>query len=230
MTLTANTASLALIVGVASFVISIATAQAETIQVYEQRIQEINDSNQEIDQKIEQTTKLIQLWEAQQKLRSMMVQPSKTEKVTQSAQTQSTPNTSVSFSQPIGWDMDTVFVSQIFKTGQDVTADLYVNGDPVTIDVLDAIKKKQRIGSYIVVKLASDVLTFKNTKTKEYIVRRPISTEQIVNKINHNNSLYQQYQEKYAIGILDANIERLSNGEKTIPVSYPKAFDSMTAN
>ncbi len=73
-----------------------------------------------------------------------------------------------------------------------------------------------------------------NTDTKESFMRRVTSAEQIAKKIEHNNKLKQQYQEKYAIGTLEASLENFVDANRSpIEVSYetqavtPPVFDSM---
>ncbi len=202
-----------------------------TLEEAEAKRIEIMNSDRSLKDKLQELRTLNQILEENEKILSRL-------EVKPQVVPQETPKTTskpVSYAPPKGWEMNTVYVAEIFGIGGDITAELFVDGEALPpIDVVMAKQNKERFGAFIITSYTPSSITFMNTDTKESFMRRVTSAEQIAKKIEHNNKLKQQYQEKYAIGTLEASLENFVDANRSpIEVSYetqavtPPVFDSM---
>ncbi|MGD8116841.1 hypothetical protein [Vibrio sp. TRT 29B02] len=208
-----------------------AHATVITLEEAEAKRIEIMNSDRSLKDKLEELRTLNQILEENEKiLNRLEVKP----KLVQPEEPKITSEP-VNYAPPKGWEMNTVYVAEIFGIGGDITAEMFVDGEAIPpVDVVMAKESKEKFGSFVITSYTPTSITFMNTNTKESFIRRVTSAEQIAKKIEHNNKLKQQYQERYAIGTLEASLENFVDTNRSpIEVNYetkavtPPVFDSM---
>ncbi|MEI8659194.1 hypothetical protein [Vibrio sp. Hal054] len=207
-----------------------AISHALTIAEYEARIKEINDAAWDTAEKTKAIKDLENLWDAQAALARKIALASAAENPARESSAATTDTSSVQqksspvgYQDPIGWNFDKIYMVDSYQIGNgvEIKAQLYVNGDPVTVDINKAIKNKEQFGNYILVKYQDDRLLVKHLKTNKTEWVQATSAEQIAAKVENNNLLMQKYQEKYALGVLDAQLEVYTDSQQTpVSVSY----------
>ncbi|CCO46816.1 exported hypothetical protein [Vibrio nigripulchritudo SOn1] len=210
-----------------------ATGSIITLEQAEDKRIEIMDSDRTLKQKLEELKLLNQVLEENQKIIQKLGVDEKSQESEPEPPKQET--TELKFALPQGWNMNTVFVSEIFGIGNDISAEIFVNGEALPpIDVVAAQNIKEKFGPFIITGHTPTTITFKNTEDGKVFTRRVVSAEQIAKKIEHNNSLNQQYQERYSLGTLEARLENYTDSNRTpVEVNYetqaftPPVFDTM---
>lgn len=210
--------------------------QPMTVEQYEAQAIAILESNRAIDEKIAQIGKLGELVQARAKLQQELerLMPKKAEKqVPEKQQATKSSNTPVEYSIPSGYDVETVYVAEIYGIGKDLTAQLYVGGESVPVELQHVKATKERVGDYIITDYTPNTVTFYNVETKETIRRRSTSAEQIARKVEHNNKIREKYNEQFALSTLDAQIQTYKESTRTpVAVNYeavqaPAPYDTM---
>ncbi|WP_281188476.1 hypothetical protein [Vibrio harveyi] len=214
------------------------TASAQSLGDFEREIQDVINSDRSLDQKIERINKLIELHEATSKLQVLLkppVKPSPKElEKTEPKKTEKPKHTTIQYRAPVGYDMSTVYVSELYTIANDAQAEFYVDGQPISVNLVTAKNRKTLFGDYYVVAYNSDTVTLKNKKNGKSIIRRPISSEVIFKQIEHNNTLREEYQKRYSMGTLDVELQSsLEEQNQPLKVGYPtvapapQMFDTM---
>lgn len=205
-----------------------------TIVDFETEIQELMKSDRSLDEKIEKMKKLTELYEANNKLQQL-ISPPKSEKIEAPKEKEiERPKQSAQYHLPKGYDLSPIFVSELFIINNDAQAEFYVDGQPVPVNLVKAVHEKTKYGEYRVKSYTHDKVVFQNIKSGKLLEQRPISSQVIANRIKHNNSLREEYQKRYTMGTLDAEIQLLMDGQsQPLKVGYPtvapapQIFDSM---
>ncbi|MDN3661083.1 hypothetical protein [Vibrio agarivorans] len=220
----------ALCIAVAS---AVPHTHALSLKDYERMIQENANSNKSLDEKIERAKKLKELYEVNSEINLMMNPPVVEVKETVQPEPEPVkPQPVATYRPPIGYEMNTVYVSEITIIGDDAEAELYVDGQPVRVDLYQAKKNRTAYANHCVVSYDASGIKFRNLKTNKIVTKRAISAESIFKKIDHNNSLIQEYQKLYALGSLEVDLQS-SIQQQPLSVSYPTAsqapavYDSM---
>ena len=216
-------------------ILTIPHAQSVTLKEYERMILENNSSNKSLDEKIERAKKLKELYKINREL-DLMVNPPvvevTVEKKPEPAPETKAPKRKTIYRPPVGYEMNTVHVSEITIIGDDAEAELYVDGQPVRIDLYKAKKNQEAYAHHADVSYDATHIKFRNLKTNKIVTKRAISAESIFKKLEHNNSLIEEYQKIYALGSLEVDLKS-SIQQQPLPVSYPTAsqapavYDSM---
>ncbi|MCG9578615.1 hypothetical protein L1D14_20565 [Vibrio tubiashii] len=222
---------------IASSLNALASEMFMSIQEVEQRQLEIINSDRSTEEKIKALDGLKKLLASQNSLleemkrtKALNAPPSNTKQ--ESSQSTSQSTIPVKFEAPTGWDLDTIFVAEIYGVGEDLDAELYVNGENVPVNLQRVKLEKTKLGNFTVVDYDPFSVTFHNSNTNETLVRITTSADLIASKINHNNKIREKYNEAFAMGTLEAQLQTFKDNTRApIPVSYqtqqtPAVFDS----
>lgn len=215
-----------------------------TVGQYEKKAEEIYQSNLEFSEKSKQLKDLESLWDIQQSLLTKMLKA----KIREQQRLNPQPVEPVQEKKPeiiaisetndyirsnMGWDVNTVFLSDLIIIGNDAKARILVNGESKTIDLNRDIKLKRVYAGNLITGFEHDGIYVKNLKTNKTKLIYTTSETAILEKIKFNNELAQEYAKSKALGELDIHFEAQSSQNKgdaiPLPSSYPTVIDSLSA-
>ncbi|MCC2524949.1 MULTISPECIES: hypothetical protein [Vibrio] len=199
-----------------------AYAATMTVEEVESERIRIMESDRNNDEKIKAIKALHTLAKESIKLQELLYGNQNRPTATEAPPQQANSVNIVKYELPKGWNLNTVFVSELFGIGDDFTAELYVDGERIpNVDLFTAKENGEAFGSFIIVDYTASSIAFKNKETNQTLVRRVVSAEQIIKQVEHNNKLREQYQEKYTLGKLDAELKSFTESANTpVQVSY----------
>lgn len=212
-------------------------ATAQTVQEFERQRTEIIESDRTLDEKIDRLKKLKELAVIQMEL-ERQINPPKPVPVKEEAPKEVVKKKPVAtYRPPVGFETDTVYVSEIFTIANNASAEFYVNGEPVPVNLGKAKTNRELFASkYYVIAYDDNSVTFRNRHNGKAMKRRLMSTSLIKKKIEYNNELIEEYQKAYALGSLEVELQSaLEESQSPVQVSYPtaaapKIYDSMAGN
>ena len=216
-----------------------------TVGEYEVQAEQIYKSNLEFSEKAKQLKNLESLWDAQQSLLNKIlkskikeqtsinpVSAAPVERVKEKEEAVVIAKNNDYIRENIGWNVSSIFLSDLVIIGSDATARVLINGENKTIDLNREIKLKRVYAGNIITGFEADGIYIKDVKTNKTKLIYTTSENSILEKIKFNNELAQEYAKNKALGELDIHLNIKNSQAKSsstpLPATYPVVLDSMS--